>query len=220
MSLLNRIAVVVLVALPCAAAPEPDPVPQRWEFDVEFGPLQTIEVEIPLLDESGQEVRDETGSALTERRGYFFLTYLVTNHTGDDRLFAPHLELGADDGSLVTSGLDVPPEATRAILRELQNPFLEDQISIIGKIQQGEENAREGLAVWPITDYMVDEVVVYAAGFSGETDVLEWKDPESDEPIKVILRKTYEMRYTTPGQIDPGDPHPLPLSEPPRWIMR
>ena len=222
MSLFNRIAVFVpvLVALQCVAAPEPDPVPQRWELDVEFGPLQTMEVRTPVRDEHGQQVLDEQGRGVTEPRGFFFLTYMVTNHSGEDRLLAPHMELGADNGALISSGLDVPPEATRAIQRELDNPFLEDQIAIIGKIQQGEENAREGLAVWPIADEMVDEVVVYAAGFSGETDVLEWTDSASGESVKVILRKTYEMRYTTPGRIDPSDPRPLPLTEPPRWIMR
>jgi len=205
-------AVIAITAAAFAYPPEPAPVPKAWEFDVEFRPLRTASCEVMKLGPEG--VRE------LQPMAFFYMTYTVTNHTGQDLLFAPSFELSTDKGEIIRAGRHVPREATQELIRRLDNVFLEDQINILGKLQQGEENAKEGLIVWPINDVTVDEVVVYAAGFSGETDTLEWEDPETGEMIKVILHKTYEQRFATPGTIDPNSGVSYAPKGRPRWIMR
>jgi hypothetical protein len=132
-------------------APEPAPIPTRWQLDIKTSPLRMALVDTPSGVPSS----------------YFYMTYLVTNNTTTDLLFAPAFELATDEGDLLRSGRNVPFEVTSAIMERLENPLLEDQISIVGNLLRGEENAREGIVIWPIPRHHCNEVIVYAAGFSG-----------------------------------------------------
>lgn len=212
----RRLCVVPVIALavvagcavsamtsPAAAAPEPAPIPQRWQLDVKTSPLRMALVDTP----SGVP------------RSYFYMTYLVTNNTPNDILFAPAFELATDEGDLVRSGRNVPFEVTSAIMERLSNPMLEDQISIVGNLLRGEENAKEGLVVWPMPTHHCNELVIYAAGFSGETVTVEVPNPETEEMERMLLRKTLMLRYRTPGEMDAAFGPPMLPSET-RWIMR
>ncbi len=184
-------------------APEPDPVPRRWQLDFAPGALRMTTMNVEGV---GQ-------------RAYFYMTYKVANSTGGDLLLAPALELATEEGEVIRSGRDVPAAVTRRILDDLANPFLQDQNSIVGMILQGEANAREGLAIWPVNDLDVDEITVYAAGFSGETAPVEFKNPSTGEVTKVLLRKSLMMRFTSPGELQVGSNEPVEMTEK-RWIMR
>lgn len=200
-----RLCILPLLAIMAAlasAAPEPDPVPRRWQLDVRMGPLRVATVEAP-----------EVG-----RKVYVYLTYLVTNNSGEDRLFAPSFELATDEGHLIRSGQGVPLEVTREIQRRLDNPLLEDQIKILGPLLQGEANAKDGLVIWPLPSVEVDEINIYAAGFSGETRTVEFTMPDG-EVHRITLRKTLMLRHSTPGIIAPGPAGELERVEQ-RWIMR
>jgi hypothetical protein len=185
-------------------APEPDPVPRKWQLDVSVGPLRMATVE--LNDHS------------THR--YFYLTYKVTNQTQGDVLFAPSFELATDDGEVLRSGRDVPSEATRKIVGDLSNPMLQDQISIVGSLLQGEENAREGIVIWPANDLMVNEISIYGSGFSGETKVIQTLDTKENKSREVVLRKTLSLRYPVAGDLtNISSGQEFVISEN-RWIMR
>ncbi|MEX2219402.1 MAG: hypothetical protein WD749_11680 [Phycisphaerales bacterium] len=188
--LLGGVALVFAGAsAPVMAAPEPSPVPKRWEVEFQPGPLRMAVVNVP-----------DAGP-----RAFVYLTYKVTNNGAHDLLFAPTFELACDDmGGTLRSGRDVPVAVTRAILERLSNPLLEDQISIVGTILRGPENAKEGLAVWPLPQMRMAEMTVYAGGFSGETTTLELPGADG-QPEKKILRKTHMLRYRLPGEIDPGN---------------
>lgn len=188
---------------PALAAPEPDPIPRRWQLTLDMGPMRLITIETP-------------GG---EPRAYFYLTYRVTNASGSDILLAPMFEMVGGDGQIRRSGRDVPADVTRAILEHLDNPFLQDQISIIGLILQGAENAREGLVIWPADDLKPGELTVYAAGFSGEMRKIEVPDPATGKPSTITLRKTMMVRYEVPGEIDRRGDRPLDVLEQ-RWILR
>lgn len=188
-----------------AAAPEPDPVPRRWQLDVKVGPLRVTTVDAPRIGP----------------RTYYYLTYRVTNNSGQDLLFAPSFELATDHGERRRSGRDVPAEVTRALLERLGNPLIQDQISILGMMLQGEENAKDGLVIWPANDLKADEVVIYGSGFSGESATLEMPDPTTGQPRQVVLRKTLMVRYKLPGDLRtdvPGQRELPPFEN--RWIMR
>lgn len=181
------------------APPEPDPIPRRWQLDVELGPLRLATFEI----------KDEGP------RAYFYTTYTVSNNSGEDLLFAPSFEL-AMDNQVVRSGRNVPLEVTKQLLQSSDIPQIEDQISIIGQILQGRENAKNGLVIWTANELAPVELTVYAAGFSGETATVERPDTKN----KVVLRKTLMARYAPPGDLTQNGKSDIPLAEPIRWIMR
>lgn len=188
-----------MVASRASAAPQPDPVPQRWQLDIKPGPLRLAILDVENLG----------------RQAYFYFTYSVENHTGQDLLFAPSFGLTTDDGASVRSGVGVPRSVTARLLARLRNPFLLNQINAVGLLLQGEENAREGLIVWVADNLEVDEVLVFAAGFSGETKTI--RRPDTGE--SVVLRKTLMLTHRTPGDIAAVGDHPLSRTEQ-RWIMR
>lgn len=198
----------VLAAAPAFAAPEPNPVPTRWQLDVIPGPLRVLTVDVP-----------EVGP-----RAYFYMPYKVVNNTGDDLYFAPVFELATDEGELLRSGRDVPTVAVREAMNRLANPFMVEPIQAIGTMQQGEEHAIESIAIWPAPNLSVDRVSVYAAGFSGETKRIPLPTPipggeDGEEISEVLLRKTLMLVHQTPGELTRAGNSPLTRVEQ-RWILR
>lgn len=191
--------VACLVPTLLQAAPQPDPVPRRWELTVEPGPLRTATLRIPGEGE----------------RSFYYFTYSVTNNTGADQTLAPIFELYTDDGEIRRSNRNVPRDAVRQLLQKLRNPLLEDEITIQGTIFPGRENAKDGLVVWPVGDLGIDEVTIFAQGFSGETR--KYTRPDTGE--EVILRKTLTLRHKVPGELNPNSSRPIERTEE-RWILR
>jgi len=198
--LLACVAIVPAMGL----APEPDPVSKRWQLEVTPGDLQVAYVN--TLDGAG---------------AYAYFTYTVTNNTGTDLEFVPSFVLTTDSGLSMMSGLGVPASVTEHILRSLEHPFMQDQVDILGPIQQGPENAKHGLVVWPLRDFGADEIRVFGAGFSGETETIELTDPRTGEEVELIFRKTLMLRFASPGEIRVGEmgDDAFPVIEK-RWIMR
>ena len=196
-------ALFACTSAPAAAAPEPSPVPKRWELEIQPGPLR-----IAVVD-----------TADSGPRAFFYLTYKVTNNGPSDLLFAPTFELATDETSEpLRSGRDVPIAVTRVIMERLSNPLLEDQITIVGTILRGPENAREGLAIWPVPHMRISDLNVYAGGFIGETTTLELPNAKG-LPEKKILRKTRMLRFRMPGELNPAAAAEFEPFES-RWIMR
>lgn len=197
------ILAVLAITSPSLSAPEPDAVPSRWEFNVQPGPLKAISVRIP-------------GKG---RRAFFYWTYKVTNNTGEDRPLTPAFELFTQDGTkgeTRRSGRNVPREATEQIMNKIANPLLLDEVEIqTGLLLQGPENAREGLVVWPAERLKVDDVVIFAKGFSGETKSVT--RPDTGE--RRVLRKTLMLRHQVDGTLDPTSTRPLNRTVE-RWILR
>ena len=192
------IGVALTAATPALAAPEPSPIPKRWQLEITTSPLRT---------------------AVVGNRAYFFMTYKVTNNSPQDLLFAPAFELATDEGSLLRSGRDVPIEVTREMLSRLASPLIEDQISIVGTLLRGPENAKQGVVIWPVPQQHLTEVAVYCAGFSGETAPVEIANPKTGQMEKKLLRKSWMMRYTFPGEFSPSSGDSFEPGES-RWIMR
>jgi len=197
------ILVVSALGLKAAAVPEPQPVPVRWEF--EFRPDALRLVRLASADEGPT--------------WYAFMTYRVTNSSGQDRMLAPLLELATDKGHVVRSGRTVPPEVTQNIMGMLDDPLLLDQLSIVSTLLQGVENTRRGLAIWRVPDITADEIKVFAAGFSGESEAFFITDPDTGERVRKVLRKSRMLRYDLPGVITDRS-SPTPELRGARWILR
>ncbi len=212
MTIVRRLLLVVCPVLLLAAfaptvgafmrAPEPSPVPRRWQLDVTFGDLRVVRA-------GGTQ--------------YYVLTYRVTNYGQSEQLFAPSFELVGDDGVVHRSGRSVPAAVTEELIRAKNNPMLEDQIGIIGQLGQGAENAKEGLVAWPVVNAKPGTISIYAAGFSGETALVDAPDapaPAStkDQP-KFTLRKTRVLTFQDVGDLSQRSDDPLPQVDA-RWVMR
>jgi hypothetical protein len=196
-------AVMVETAPVAMAAPEPSPIPKRWQLDVKMSPIRLAIIK----NGDGQP------------RPYFYMTYTVTNTSSTDLLFAPMFDLATDDGTIVRSGRDVPFSVTQSISSRLANPMLEDQIGIVGQLLRGEENAKDGLVVWAAPSLHLSELTVYAAGFSGETATVDVPNPETNKMERKVLRKTLALKYRVEGDLTVGNPEPLqPFNT--QWIMR
>ena len=199
-ALVGALACISMTSQRADAAPEPAPIPTRWELTLEPGPLRVMTVETP------------EGS-----KPFYYFTYKVTNYSGEDRLFTPTFEMFTDDGTLVPSGRGVPHDVTEYILRRLRNPLLLDEIQMQDNLLQGRENAREGLVVWPVRNLSVDEIKIFANGFSGETKTVF----RADTGEAITLRKTMMLVHSVAGEVNTGTSRPIPrLENASRWIMR
>lgn len=189
--------------LSCAFAPEPDPIPTRWQLDLRPGELRLVSLST-----------NDTGP-----RAYAFLTYRVVNNTGQDLPFVPAFDMANDQGTVVRSGQNVPSEITAQILALIDNEFVQDQIGILGTLQQGPENAKDGVVIWPVTDLLTDTLTVYAAGFSGETKPVLVTDSATGEKVRKTLRKVRRLQYATPGNLvlDQSKPMEIAIDD---WVMR
>jgi hypothetical protein len=171
-------------------------VPKSWELDFEAGELRMY------FDQGTGDV-------------FWYFTYVVTNHTGADRIWAPQFSLMTDTGEIMDSGRDVPPYITNQIMNLLRNDLLEQQNQIIGDIRQGIENARDGLVIWPARSLGVNEMTLFISGVSGESARVI--NPATGETK--VLRKTLQRDYLIPGSAAARGTKPVDLVSQ-RWILR
>lgn len=151
---------------------------------------------------------------------YWYFIYKVVNNTGEDQRFAPKLELVDDEGRITVSGQGVPSEITRTLLRQLNNPLIEDQNTILGDILQGEANAKEGLVVFEVTKLSSKELFLYMSNVSSER---QGTRDANGNPAE--LRRHFMVAYRVPGDAKARGSQELELldegKEPnPRWIWR
>ncbi len=196
-ALLAAFVVALGPGIPTAlAAPEPSARPPRWELKFE------VVHDLRLLK--------------IDSEYYWFMTYLVTNRTGEDQVFVPNAILATDAGDIVKDGEGVPYEITQKIIKLMKSPFLESKNQIIGQLKTGKEYAREGLLVWKAgTLADVRDVRVFFGGLSSDTQVV--KNPVTGD--NAVVRKHLARLYDCPGdpQADPAHAVELRKQE---WIMR
>lgn len=191
--------IISIVVSRAGAFPEPSIVSKAWQYELSYAPPRPI----PVLGLGGRT------------HWYWYMTYKVVNNTGDERLFVPEVEVFTDAGKIFPAGRDVPAGVFNAVKARVENPLLENPAEIIGRILQGPDHAKEGVAIWPAPTEDVDHLSVFFAGLSGETHAIS--HPVSGE--RVVLRKTLMVEYEIPGTTSDIQHQPVvPKGE--RWIMR
>jgi len=200
--------------------PEPSPYPISWELDFQHDKPKRIVVTIP-----GQG-----------NRAYWYLTYTVANKTNEDREFLPVFEMVTRDGKIHRSDKDVPPYVFDQIKRQekAKYPFLERYYKLAGTLRVGEDQAKDGVAIWPEPMSEMGNFSIYVSGMSGETVTMKMVNgkpvkvkPENqalelkgvDEKDVIILRKTLQLNYVIYGDdVYPGlDQVNV---QPEKWVMR
>ena len=168
----------------------------RWQLNFSAGSLR-------------MHVDDLTGQA------YWYFTYEVVNRTGQDRFWAPRMTLFTDTGKIVQSGQDVPSRVERDLIRLINNPYMVSQNQAIGQIRQGQENAIDSIAIWPVDSVEVTELTIFIAGVSSETS--EIQHPITGQSI--IEQRTIRRDYIVPGDAGARGSRPVELVNQ-EWIMR
>jgi len=193
--LLAAVAASALIGLldrtDALGVPEPAIVNPSWTLDFEFQTPNAVAVE------------DDDGNV----RWYWYLPYKVTNNTGEDRLFAPEIIIYHDNGQIVSAGKNVPPAVFDKVQFLLKNPLLKNSVEIVGKLLKGDDFAKEGAAIWPVTEEDVDAFSVFVGGIYGETQTIE--NPKTGE--EEVLRRTLMLDFEVPGNYRNPQEQPVEL---------
>ena len=185
------IAVGVLFSAPGVTAPTPTAT-GSWQLNITYHAPKPLLMKVP-------------GEAKPQLFWYFL--YTVTNRTGKERSFNPNIVLFTNTGEILQAGDGVSPVVFEKIRSVTNNPLLRDQWSIGGKMPQGQDNARDGVAIFRNFDPKATSFDIFAAGLSGETTSIKLpvpievteEAPDGKErkvkKTKVFLTKTLRLHY-------------------------
>jgi len=194
------VAVSVVRAAPKAAATS-----QAWQLEFRFEDPKRLVVRLPGEDKP---------------RVYWYMLYKVINNSGRDVQFLPTFEIVTDTLKVVRAEPGVDPTIFKAIKRMYAKtrPLLLEPLDAVGKLLQGEDNAKESVAIWPDFSPRSGRFSVFIAGLSGQTVAVANPsyDPTRPEyevrklpngqqlkilvnPRRFVLRKTLRIPYTLPG---------------------
>jgi hypothetical protein len=218
-SLVAAALVLGVAAVPFALAvpdfPVPSPYPISWELDFTHGLPKRLAVDVP-------------GSATP--KGFWYMTYKVTNNGTKERMFFPEVELVTDDGKVHRADQHISKRVYDEIRGAERNPRLESFVTLDGPVRLGPAEAREGVVVWPETNLRMGHFSVFFAGLSGEavtlkkgadgkfvktTDSTDMKDPSA----LIVLHKTKQLNFFIRGdEVYPGEDEVNVDGE--EWVMR
>jgi hypothetical protein len=173
--------------------PSPSSYPISWELQFDHSLPKRIVVETP-------------GSM--NPTAYWYMTYTVTNKTDKEQVWLPFFEMLTRTGEVIRSDNNIPQKVFDDIKQREQSKFLEPFTKIGGEIRLGEDEARDGVAIWKEPDPRMGNFTIFVRGLSGEA--VQMKD-DSGQPMKdadgnpIILRKTLQLNYLIRGDdVYPG----------------
>ena len=187
--------------------PEPSIYPIAWQLDFKHSIPKRIVVDVP-----GQK----TPTA------YWYVTYTVTNNSKAEQDFLPDFQMVTQDGKIHPADKGIPLPVFDAIRKREANDLLLSAARIAGPLHQGEDQAKDGVAIWEEPLARMGDFTIYVGGLSGEYTRVKDTDGKTlnDADGKpVLLRKTLELNYVIWGdEIKPGldEVH----DKPERWVMR
>src|SRR5690242_11117649 len=108
----------------CARAdyPKPNPYPISWELKFDHNLPQRIVVKVP---------------GVSAPQAYWYLTYTVTNNTGQEQTFLPFFEMLTNDGRVIRSDNKIPAVVFNAIKQREKRNLMEPWTKIGGELLLG-----------------------------------------------------------------------------------
>jgi hypothetical protein len=208
---LSLVALLLLVGMGsllmdarAATAPEPAIVPRAWEFEFTFKNPRPIAVQ----------------NLAGDNEWYWYISYKVVNNTKDERLFIPDFTIADDQGRIIAGGQGVKSNVFDAIKQRLGNRLLESPADIVGNLLRGEDNAKEGVIIWPHAKDNIDHLRVFIGGLSGETAFVKVPDPaDASKTVDVLVSKTLMLEFAFPGSPEKVDQQVVELKRQ-KWVMR
>jgi hypothetical protein len=181
-----------LLTGPTVGAPEPSQAQIEWQLDFVYKTPKPIFVKVP-------------GKA--EPQLFWFMVYKVTNRTGEDRFFVPDIVLYTNTGQIRRAGQGVNVAVYEHIKQLLNEPLLRDNVGMTGKMLQGADNAKHGVAIFTDFDPKAAGFDIFVGGLSGEFAVVNLPTPievtevnaDGEEQTvtksSVVLGRTLKLSY-------------------------
>lgn len=205
--------ILILAFFPSSsqAYPQPSPYPVSWDLRFDYQTPKRV------------VVRTAPGR---EPEAFWYMTFTVANLSREEHNFLPRFEMLADDGKVHRSDDNIPLVVLETIRIKEHNARIEGLNDMAGVLRVGEDQAREGVAIWREPNPKMGRFSIFAAGLSGESVILkdekgialERTNPEGRK-VPVVLWKTLQLDYLMPGD----EKHPgndvIELVEQ-KWIMR
>lgn len=187
--------------------PKPSLYPISWEIKFEHAAPRRVVVQL---------------AGAPTPQAYWYMTYTVTNKTDKEQMFLPVFEMLTRDGQVIRSDKNIPASVFTVIKNREKKQFLEPFPTIAGELRIGEDQARDGVAIWPEPMPRMGQFSIFAGGLSGEAVILK---NDNGEPMKnsdgqpVILRKTLQLNYAVLGdEMHPGQNDVNENGS--EWVMR
>src|SRR5437016_1944351 len=157
------LAIVLSLALVARgqAYPKPSVYPVAWELKFEHSLPKRI-----VMQTDGSNVP----------QAFWYMTYTVTNETGQEQLFLPHFELVTKEGRIVRSDKSIPKSVFDRVKQLEGNRFLTNAALIGGQLRLGPDEAKDGVAIWQEPDADMGNFQVYISGISGESAKVKGAD--------------------------------------------
>ena len=179
------LSIVFAMALPLRADyPQPSPYPVSWEL--------TFNHSLPkrILFQGPGDVNP---------LAYWYVTYHVANNTDVDKvLFYPQFDMMLENGQDARSDIGIAPAVFEAIKKKEHLKYLQSNDTIGGELRQGEDQSKDGVAIWSEPRLRMGTFTIFCAGFWGETAVVKVGDKD------VTLHKTLQLTY----HLDSDEAHP------------
>jgi hypothetical protein len=208
-------ALVIATAVrPVSAFPKPSVFPISWELKFEHSAPKRIVVRTP---------------GTINPVAYWYMTFTVTNNTSEEQRFLPVFEMLMGDGTVIRSDKEIPAGVFDEIRKRERRKSLEPMEKIAGRLLIGEDQARDGVAIWREPTTRMGTFHIFAGGLSGETVIMkegqeiqikDWtKVTDAEKKKLTTLRKTLDMTYQIPGdEIKPEEDAINSQGE--EWVMR
>ena len=199
------VAIAVLAAMSATARaaveqfPKPSPYPKSWELKFEHSMPKRVVVQAENSNVP---------------KAYWYVTYTVTNETDKERLFIPHFDMVTKDGQVVRSDKNIPKKVFDIIKRNEGNEFLTSHALVGGELRLGQDEAKDGVAIWEEPTPEMGNFTVFISGASGETATVKGPD---EKPV--ILRKTLQLNYLIRGDTQTSGQGEV-VKQSQEWVMR
>jgi hypothetical protein len=194
--------VALSVAVPASAkVPEPSLYAISWELDFKHATPKRIVV---------------------DTTAYWYLTYTVTNNTGQEQTWRPDFQMMSDNGKIIKSDRGIGIEVFDKIKATEGNHLLQPATRVAGTIHQGEDQAKDGVAIWKETNARMGTFKIFVQGLSGEKVILtddDGKGMKGPDGLPIFLRKTLELEYQVLGDEFYPEQHEV-HDVGHKWVMR
>lgn len=197
---------------PAEAFPKPSSYPISWQLKFKHSLPKRIVVK-----------SDDTP------RAYWYITFAVTNTGDEEQDFLPTFDLFTKDGKDLPAEKHVPGNVFDEVKKRERNRNLEPLERIAGKLRIGEDQTREGVAIWEEPSTRMGTFHIFVGGLSGEsvlmkdgteTQIKDWtKITDEDRKKYDILRKTLDLTFQVSGDEHNPELHPARLVTE-EWVMR
>jgi hypothetical protein len=191
-----------------AAYPKPSPYPITWELKFKHSTPKRITV---------------------DGKAYWYMTFTVTNKTDEEQLFLPQFDFFSREGKNYPSDKGVPTNVFNQIKKVERNGDLQPLVEIAGALKVGEDQTKEGVAIWPEPSPRMETFHIFVTGLSGEAVITEhgeekkikdWtKISDAERKKQNVMRKTLDLTFQVNGDGSHPDEQPAHFVKE-EWVMR